>query len=126
ASEMALRQLEEMIRTLRRAGKRVFLVQSGPGGPMRIARRWTGPEVFAPPVRAEDALREGGELRASLFRTGREAGEVVLDPFTALCAGGECPVTYDGGHPVYIDREHFAEPFARRHLQFIDATLLGD
>ena len=125
ANDMALRALGEMIGTLRRAGKRVFLLQAEPGGPWRVIRHWSGPELLAPPVPVSHILDSDRELRARLARVGRESGATVLDPVTALCTGGECPATYEGGHLVYMDATHFSDRFARRWLTYLDAAMLG-
>jgi len=125
ANDMALRALGEMIGTLRRAGKRVFLLQAEPGGPWRVIRHWSGPELLAPPVPVSHILDSDRELRERLARVGRESGATVLDPVTALCTGGECPATYEGGHLVYMDATHFSDRFARRRLTYLDETMLA-
>jgi hypothetical protein len=124
ANDLALRELGAMMGMLKRAGKRVFLLQAEPGGPWRVIRHWSGPELLAPPVPASNVAEGAGELRARLARVARESGATVLDPVAALCAADECPATYEGGHLVYMDGTHFSDRFARRHLQFIDTTLL--
>jgi hypothetical protein len=125
ANELALEDLAATIRELRSAGKRVFVVQSETGGNVRVIRKWTGAELFAPPVVAADFIAENGDLRQRIASVARQAGAVVLDPFPTLCRDGTCPTLYEGIHPVYMDGAHFADRFARRRLAYLDEAILG-
>ena len=125
ANQIALASLADAIRTLRHGGKRVFLVQEVVRGHADVVRTWKGFRISAPPVPSARYIAENGGIRELLFAVARENGAEVLDPFPLLCPDGvECPVIYDGLHPVYMDRSHLSDPFVRTRATFLDRTLL--
>jgi len=52
------------------------------------------------------------------------AGAVVLNPLNYLCQDGVCSGVDSVGDPIYRDSDHLRPKFVRKHITYIDQTLL--
>ena len=125
ANQLAYASFGEMLRRLRDGGKRVFVVLDTFEGKVSIERSWKGFRLSGSPREARVFLERQAEDRAGLAAAAREAQAEIIDPLPTLCPDGvNCPVTYDGGHPVYMDGLHLSERFVRNRVGYLDRTLL--
>lgn len=117
-----------MIRDLRGAGKRVFVIRSGPTDyafdPRHLVSRLTGARRDAP-VPVAPWQRQIGPLLARLSAVATAAGAVVLDPVPSVCDAGACPVSGAGGEPTHTDRGHMRPWFIIERATFLDRVLMS-
>lgn len=117
-----------MIRDLRGAGKRVFVIRSGPTDyafdPRFLVSRLTGDRRDAP-VPLAPWQRQIGPLLDRLSSVAAAAGAAVLDPVPSVCDGGGCPVTGADGEPTHTDRGHMRPWFVIERATFLDQVLMS-
>ena len=127
----ALAALEQMLATLARSRKRVFLLLDNPFGPDLDPKTYLAGSRLTtlrcleevPPhrlTRPEQALRR--ELTEIAGRT----GAVVIDPMPSLCAGDLCPIRDGRGSFIYRDHNHLRASTVGDELGFLDVALLSD
>lgn len=117
-----------MIRDLRGAGKRVFVIRSGPTDyafdPRFLFSRLTGERRNAP-VPVAPWQRQIGPLLDRLSAVATAAGAVVLDPVPSVCDAGACPVIGADGEPTHTDRGHMRPWFIIERATFLDQVLVS-
>lgn len=131
--EGLLRSLASYIVKLKKDNKDVYVILNIPAGneldPAYIARR--GVSHYHPII----TIRSGGislkSLEASFGDISRDmrmvaegAGAVVLNPLNYLCQDGVCSGVDSVGDPIYRDSDHLRPKFVRKHITYIDQTLL--
>ena len=117
-----------MIRDLRGAHKRVFVIRSGPTDyafdPRFMFSRLTGERRNAP-VPVAPWQRQIGPLLDRLSAVATAAGAVVLDPVPSVCDAGACPVIGADGEPTHTDRGHMRPWFVIERATFLDQVLVS-
>ena len=117
-----------MIRDLRGAGKRVFVIRSGPTDyrfdPRFLVSRLTGERRNAP-VPLAPWQSQIGPLLDRLSAVAAAAGAVVLDPAPSVCDAGACPVIGADGEPTHTDRGHMRPWFIIARATFLDQVLVS-
>lgn len=127
--ERAYQALGTTIRSLKAAGKAVYLILNVPVGPgfepktmitgsrlKNISASRAGPTA---PLTASQQ-----EIHDRLKRIGQDNGAVVIDPMATLCqTPGQC--TRSDGHdvPIYKDASHLRASYVRRFATFLDAAI---
>ncbi len=116
----------DMVRSLRAAGKQVFVLLTSPTDPAFDPRflvsRLTGKRLDAPvPVGAWRA--QVGPVLARLSEAAGSAGAVILDPVPWVCDGDTCAVVGPGGEPTHADRGHMRPWFVIERATFLDQVL---
>lgn len=127
--ERAYEALAATIRSLKAAGKKVYLVLNVPVGPgfepktmitgsrlKEISASRAGPT--APLTASQEAIHD------RLQRIATDNGAVVIDPMATLCqADGQCTRS-DAQHvPIYKDASHLRATYVRRFASFIDGAI---
>jgi hypothetical protein len=125
--DLALGMLEQEIRALVAAKKRVFLLLDNPIGedfePANFVKnRWGALSSVrmtpkAPLPADQKALND--RLRGIAER----AGAVVIDPSASLCEGGECLRARPDGTPIYKDAVHLRAEFVRGEATWLDPAV---
>ena len=128
----SLAALENYIKRLKQANKRVFLILNIPIGkeldPKYMIQRTLAdyPQAFT--------LRHGGIelsalnakygfIKADLTRIARNNQIELIDPIQYLCQNDTCPSVDRNNEPIYKDQSHLRPYFVRHQLEFIDATM---
>lgn len=117
-----------MVRSLRDAGKRVFVIRTSPTDyrfdPRYMVSRLTG-ERRSVPVPVAPWLGQIGPLLDRLSSVAAAAGAVVLDPVPWVCDGDVCPVVGPDGEPTHTDRGHMRPWFIIERATFLDQVLVS-
>jgi hypothetical protein len=115
-----------MLGRLGDAGKRVFVLLSGPTDPAFDPRflvsRVTGERIDTP-VLVAPWRQEVGRIVDRVSAAAAAGGAVVLDPVPFVCDQGACPVVGPGGEPTHADRGHMRPWFVIERATFLDQTL---
>ncbi|WP_066701081.1 acyltransferase family protein [Sphingobium amiense] len=117
--------LDRAVAALRRAGKRVIVVQDAPRfafdpyarvmGDFLPMRRWLHGGAAAEP--AGDAAPAGDPARSAIAAIARRyPGVTLIDPQAGLCTGGRCAFR-DERAIYYFDDQHLTAPGALRALR---------
>lgn len=125
----SLVSLETLIRLLRAANKKVYLILNPPlstnfeprllihGSRLGTMTASTSP-VSAPFPPTQKRLQE------QLRQLAQRAGAVVLDPAPTVCVSdSQCMLSGEGGDPVYKDGAHLRAGFVRKAATFLDPAL---
>ncbi len=125
---LALARLEDLLRRLVAAKRRVYLLLDNPQGrafdPMagltgdRLGQLALPPQPHTAPLSEEEARLEQA-LQALAVRT----GAVAISPIAALCQRMACRRIQDDGQPLYKDTNHLRASFVRGNAGFIDVVL---
>jgi peptidoglycan/LPS O-acetylase OafA/YrhL len=122
----AFLEFGSMLRSLRDAGKKVFVLLSGPTDPAFDPRflvsRLTGNRIDAP-VLVAPWRQQVGAILNRVSATATSAGAVVLDPVPFVCDDGVCPVIGPGGEPTHADRGHMRPWYVIQRATFLDQVL---
>ena len=128
----AFRELEALIETFVRRGKRVYIVLDNPTGagvdPHRLIRRTLSPPGFTvvgSPVDRDSVERELFPVTTEIERIAAKTGAKVLNPLNSFCDRTECPVISSDGEPLYHDMFNLRPSFVRERAAFIDESLLS-
>jgi hypothetical protein len=117
-----------MVRRLREAGKRVFVIRTSPTDyrfdPRYLVSRLTG-ERRSVPVPVGPWLAQIGPLLDRLSAVATAAGAVVLDPVPWVCDVDACPVVGPDGEPTHTDRGHMRPWFIIARAMFLDQVLVS-
>ncbi len=127
---LALASLERLIRSLRDAGKNVYLQLTIPVGAdfeprTRVAGNRLGvmTATHVSPTASLPASQQ--QLRERLRQVAIAGGAVVIDPVAALCTTeGQCLRTDSDGVPIYKDATHLRASYVRSSASFLDRALL--
>jgi hypothetical protein len=131
AIEAAWRSLEHSVATLKRNGKRVFLLLQPPMGAAFDPRNMvTGsrlasirPLARIAPVKLDAFLATNAAPHDRLVAIARATGAELIDPAQFLCAANLCPVLGPDGAPVYTDSMHMRPGFSRAAAGYLERTL---
>ncbi|HEY4395554.1 MAG TPA: acyltransferase family protein, partial [Polyangia bacterium] len=96
-TDQALAALEEMLASLVRTQKRVFVLLDNPNGTDLDPKSYLGGSRLATlhcvePVPPHRLTAREHEVRRQLVALAGRAGAVVIDPLPSLCAGDLCPI----------------------------------
>ncbi len=133
AQELAYASLRESLATLRKNGKRVFLVLQPPAGAAYDPQSmYTGSRFGAiaplpkvPGFDLADFHQRNAAPLARLTAIAAETGAIVIEPAQSMCQGQLCPVLDDNGAPLYTDSIHMRPDYSRRAASFLDQTMLN-
>jgi peptidoglycan/LPS O-acetylase OafA/YrhL len=126
AADDALSEFGAMLRSLRDAGKRVFVLLNGPTDPAFDPRflvsRVTGARRDEP-VLVAPWRQQVGPILDRIAETATSAGAVVIDPVPFVCDDGVCPVVGPEGEPTHADRGHMRPWYVIERATFLDQAL---
>jgi len=127
AAWRALQAFDQMVGTLVRQHKRVFIVLQIPVGtgldPRRMIQRGIGSFAFnvvARPLSRSDVDNEVGPIDLELVEIAKRHGATVIDPLDALCNHEECPTLEPDGNPIYRDGGHLRPSYVRTNVRYLD------
>ena len=130
ASVLALARFQDMVQTMRDAGKQVYLVLPSPTGaefrPRRIVQRSFTDMSFTLhlPVISTAAIRLRMQpIVAELTRIAAQTNATLIDPVSYLCNRDVCQVLAADGDPVYKDSSHLNPHFVSRGVTYLDGVL---
>lgn len=126
--------LEELIRSIKRTDKNVFLLLNTPIG-IELAPRY----LFNRNIKNFPHLfqyRSGGLTREELFKKNnygfiyqdliklaRRNNITLIEPIEFLCDSRTCPSTDKNGRPIYFDDYHLRPSYVANELTYIDQAL---
>lgn len=131
AYQNMLVSLQDYMTSLRKLGKRVYLVLNIPTGnqfdPKYMIKRDVTQLSDALSIRnvsvARQSLEEAyGQIQKDLTASAARAGATVIDPISALCTE-VCSTADISGNPIYKDLSHLRPSYVREHATFMDVTL---
>ncbi|NHZ40067.1 acyltransferase family protein [Massilia aquatica] len=133
AQELAYASLRESLATLRKNGKRVFLVLQPPAGAaydpqsMYTGSRFASiaPLPKVPGFDLADFRKRNAAPLARLTAIAAETGAIVIEPAQSMCKDQLCPVLDEHGAPLYTDSIHMRPDYSRRAASFLDQTMLN-
>ena len=127
--QKALDELDTLLGTLFKQGKKVFLVLSIPTGseldPKGIyPRNFLGYKEPKGRTLTKDAfLKKNGELLSEIASIGRQNGAEVIDPIDYLCTNGICITEDERGIPIRFDDGHLRPGYVRERVKYLDGTV---
>ncbi|MCE3606104.1 acyltransferase [Massilia sp. P8910] len=132
AQELAYASLHDSLATLRKNGKRVFLVLQPPAGAafdpqsMYTGSRFgsIAPLPKVPAFDLADYRQRNAAPLARLTAIAADTGAIVIEPAQFMCKDNVCPVLDDSGAPLYTDTIHMRPAYSRRAASFLDPTML--
>lgn len=120
-------ELENMVKSLKRAGKQVYVLLDNPFGeelaPRSLLRRsvFHGIEIVAgTPLSRMAAIERGEPIRSRVQKIAQGAGAEVIDPIEYLCDHGICPALSADGTPVYNDYDHLSLDTLLHRVRYLD------
>jgi peptidoglycan/LPS O-acetylase OafA/YrhL len=125
----ALASLEKMIVSLRREGRRVFIVLDNPTNTSHafvnphqlVVRHFSGRRSLrANVVKRQDVIDNHGLARTWLIDVAQRSGAIIIDPLDFLCDATTCPVLTEDGEPVYSDSNHLRPAYVRDRVTYLD------
>lgn len=122
------RKLGETLRSLRQAGKNVYVVLDNPFGKELSPRFLIGRGFFSPvrvaitPLTREEADRRREPIRTRVAAIAEQAGAVTIDPFATLC-DDICHALSTQGIPLYRDYDHLSLDALINVATYLDVTL---
>jgi len=128
----ALERFRQVVATLRRRNKRVFIVLVGPIDdaldPRSKIQRTVFPPGFRvidlPPLAKAGLEKRSNEIESMLRRIADEEGAIIIDPMEDLCRADTCPAFTPSGEAMYHDGGHLRPSYVRTHARFMDETVL--
>jgi hypothetical protein len=116
-----------MVKSLKRAGKQVYVLLDNPFGeelaPRSLLRRsvFHGIEiVVGTPLSRMVALERGEPIRSRVQKIAQGAGAEVIDPIEYLCDHSICPALSADGTPVYSDYDHLSLDTLLHRVRYLD------
>jgi len=111
------------------ANKKVYFVLDNPSGQQFQPRNFFAGSrlttLTAKPFQETIPLDDKqAALRDRLAKLATEAGATVIDPVAAICPRDQCRAFTTEGKPIYKDDHHYRASYARKHMDFIDITLV--
>ena len=129
--DQALHRLRKTIADFVNNDKRVYIILQIPIGvsldPRQLIRRSVLPPGFtvaAPPLIQERIVKLVEPIDTKLRQVAADAGATVIDPVEFLCDGNICPIVSSDGEPMYFDANHLRPSYVRRHVSYLDKTIL--
>jgi len=127
-TDLALAELENLLKKLVLDGKRVFLLLDNPMGkdldPKTYLRGSRLTRVLCDEAVTLHRLTTAElELRDRLMQLALRAGAIPIDPLRFLCVGDACPIRDESGSFIYRDANHLRGSFVERQVTFIDVTV---
>ena len=120
-------ELENMVKSLIGAGKRVYVILDNPFGaelaPRSLVRRslFHGIKIaVGTPLSKKAALERAEPIRSRVQDIAQKAGAEVIDPIEYLCAQGICPILSDDGTPTYLDYDHLSLEALLHDVRYLD------
>jgi hypothetical protein len=127
--QKALDELDALLGTLVKQGKKVFLVLSIPTGseldPKGIyPRNFMGFQESRERILTKETfLKKNGELLSEIASIGRQNGAEVIDPIDYLCTNGICIAEDELGIPIRFDDGHLRPGYVRERVKYLDGTV---
>ena len=127
--KLALEQLKDIIISLRKNNKQVYLVLNIPVGPEFSPLSSISRNISLNPIRYQEKLIRRRDFEAyhyyylsHLKELGEKAGATVIDPLDFLCgnANDYCAVVTKDLKPIYKDSSHLRPFYVREEVQFLD------
>jgi hypothetical protein len=122
----AFADLGELLESLRKQHKKVFLLLGNPMSEGFDPHTHIARLTEFKPLRADSYVTldtEQERLRRSLLQLAAKTRADVVDPFPALCDSDKCRWLSDDGVPIYKDDSHFNPAWGLAHAGFIDKTI---
>jgi hypothetical protein len=128
----ALKQLKEMITSLKKNKKNVFLVLNIPVGipfdPVSsLERSFSLNSIVRKNISVNRDTFEKPHVQyfSDLKKVALAAGAIVIDPLDFLCPEPSkvCMTALEDGRPIYKDSSHLRPFFVRDHMTFLDKVM---
>jgi hypothetical protein len=129
AQREAISELGDLIASIRKRGKKVYLVLNTPNDirqdpKSEMARDFHGVEKKkSDPISVEAFNGMYGAFLDAMKKTGTASGAVIIDPRDFLATNGVYPRMIDGRH-LYKDACHLRATYVRDHVKYLDETML--
>ena len=127
--ERSFNSLELFLKSLKSAGKKVYLVLNIPVGdgfePKSMISGSRLGTLTAPRVDPRVMLTASQKrIHDRLQQIAVSSGAIVIDPMATLCnADGQCLRTDADGIPIYKDATHLRAAYVRRFASFVDPAI---
>jgi peptidoglycan/LPS O-acetylase OafA/YrhL len=125
-------QLYDLLVTLRKAGKDVYVVLDNPFGneiaPRSLVRRSIlhGLQVdLTSALPRKTAIDRTEPFRSKIQSIASRAGVKTIDPIASLCGEAMCPSVTPSGVPIYMDYDHISFDTAINLVRYFD-FIAGD
>jgi len=130
-AEQSLGDLQQLISSFVREGKRVYVVLNLPLGsgfdPRRMVRRIVLPPGFRVDIQSPpktEVMSAVAPIVSRLVQIAQSTGAAVIDPMQSLCDVTICAATTHSGEPIYRDVVHLRPSYVRDNVLFLDETVL--